>query len=65
MVNKPLIRPYFWGGGGYVGGVGWLAIYFGSFGVVLKEPTKEPTKQLKIIGNLSISTDPLSFTKWS
>ena len=27
MVNKPLIRPYFWGG--YVrGGVGWLAMIF-------------------------------------
>ena len=22
MVNKPLIRPYFWGG--YIGGGGWL-----------------------------------------
>ena len=22
MVNKPLIRPYFWGGGGTLGGVG-------------------------------------------
>ena len=29
MVNKPLIRPYFGGGGGTLGGVGWLAMIGG------------------------------------
>ena len=26
LKNKALLNPYFWGGGGYVRGVGWLAM---------------------------------------